>query len=242
MILFPAIDIKDGSCVRLHQGDFGTVEKVAEDALVTAQNFEAEGASHIHMVDLDGAKSGKLINAPIYLDIAKNTSLKVEVGGGIRDRAAVEYYLQSGVYRVILGSAAVNNPKLVEESVKAYGSERIAVGIDAMHEMVATEGWLVSSSVHYIELAKRMEQMGVQTIIYTDISKDGTLSGPNLVQLEAISCAVNCDIVASGGIRDIEDVKRLAELDLYGAICGKSLYQGTLSLREAIAVGKGGKI
>ncbi len=238
MIIFPAIDIKDGNCVRLHKGDFGTVEKVAENPLVTARSFEAAGAEYIHTVDLDGAKEGKLCNAPIYLDIAKNTGLKVEVGGGIRDRAAIEYYLQNGVYRVILGSAAVKNPALVKEAIDAYGSEHIVVGIDAKNEMVATEGWLDTSKVHYIELSKQMEQMGVTTIIYTDISKDGTLSGPNFEQLDASNRAVSCDIVASGGIHVIEDIKRLCELDIYGAICGKSIYKGTLSLEEAVGYSK----
>lgn len=242
MIIFPAIDIMDGSCVRLHKGDFGTVEKVAENALETAKGFAADGAEYIHTVDLDGAKHGRLCNAPIYLDIAKNTPLKVEVGGGIRDRAAIEYYLQNGVYRVILGSAAVKNPALVKESVEAYGAQHIVVGIDAKNGMVATEGWLDTSGVHYIELAKRMEQMGIKTIIYTDIAKDGTLSGPNFEQLDALNQAVSCDIVASGGIHVLDDIKRLYDLGLYGAICGKSLYQGTLSLKEAILCAKGGAV
>ncbi len=235
MIIFPAIDIKDGNCVRLHKGDFDTVEKVAENPLVTAKSFEEAGANYIHTVDLDGAKYGKLCNAPIYLEIAEKTGLKVEVGGGIRDRAAIEYYLDHGVWRIILGSAAVKNPTLVKESVAAYGADRIVVGIDAKNEMVATEGWLDTSALHYIELAKQMEQMGVKTIIYTDISKDGTLSGPNLAQLDALNRAVSCDIVASGGIHVIEDIKALCDLDLYGAICGKSIYKGTLSLKDAVA-------
>ncbi len=235
MIIFPAIDIMDGKCVRLHKGDFGTVEQVAQNPLDTAKGFEADGAVYLHTVDLDGAKYGKLCNAPIYLDIARHTGLKVEVGGGIRDRAAIEYYLQNGVYRVILGSAAVKNPQLVKESITAYGREHIVVGIDAKNEMVATEGWLDTSSVHYIELSRQMEQLGVQTIIYTDISKDGTLSGPNFEQLDALNRAVSCDIVASGGIHLLNDIKQLCDLNLYGAICGKSLYKGTLNLKEAVA-------
>ncbi|MBQ8010981.1 MAG: 1-(5-phosphoribosyl)-5-((5-phosphoribosylamino)methylideneamino)imidazole-4-carboxamide isomerase, partial [Oscillospiraceae bacterium] len=171
MIILPAIDIKDGNCVRLVRGDYGTAHKVAEDYMQTAKSFIEAGAEWIHMVDLDGAKDAKPVNTDIFLDVAKNTSLKVEVGGGIRTMETMEYYLANGVSRVILGSVALKNPALVEEAVKAYG-ERVAVGIDAMNGFVAVEGWLDSSTVDYISLAKEMEKMGVKTIIFTDISKD----------------------------------------------------------------------
>lgn len=234
MIILPAIDIKDGRCVRLFKGDFGTVEQVAEDPVQTAGEFEAAGAKWLHMVDLDGAKDAARVNREIFLSVAAGTGLKVEVGGGIRDMAAVEDYLSHGIERVILGSAAVKNPAFVKEAVKAYGSH-IVVGIDAKDERVACEGWLDVGEVHYLDLARAMEQIGVQTIVYTDISKDGTLSGPNLSQLCAINRAVSCDIVASGGIRELADIRALRENGLYGAICGKSLYKGTLSLRGALA-------
>lgn len=233
MIILPAIDIKDGSCVRLYKGEFSTVHKVAENPLETARKFEADGAEWLHMVDLDGAKDAKPQNTEIFCEIARETSLKVEVGGGIRSLETVEAYLSRGISRVILGSAAVRNPELVKMAVKEYGNQ-IAVGIDAKNGMAAVEGWLDTSAAHYLDLAKAMEQAGVSTIIYTDISKDGTLTGPNLQELDAINRAVSCNIVASGGISNLDDIIALRKLGLYGAICGKSLYQGTLDLKEAI--------
>ncbi|MEG1869226.1 MAG: 1-(5-phosphoribosyl)-5-[(5-phosphoribosylamino)methylideneamino]imidazole-4-carboxamide isomerase [Oscillospiraceae bacterium] len=239
MIILPAIDIKDGNCVRLYKGDFATVEKVAESYLETALSFYEAGAQWIHMVDLDGAKTAVPQNSKIFNHVAALGKLKVELGGGIRDMKTVEYYLQKGIARVILGSAAVSNPEFVKQAVKEYG-EKIAVGIDAKNEFVAAEGWLDTSTVHYIELAKSMEQAGVSCIIYTDISKDGTLSGPNLEHLERLSNAVSCNIIASGGISDIEDIKNLKSMNLYGAICGKSIYKGTLDLKQAINLSQEG--
>lgn len=234
MIILPAIDIKDGQCVRLTKGDFATVEKVAEDPLKTALAFQEAGAEWIHMVDLDGAKEGSLKNSPVFLEAARKTGLKVELGGGIRNMESIDYYMDQGISRVIIGSAAISNPELVKAAVEKYG-ERIAVGIDARNGMVSGDGWLTDSDVTYLDLAKRMEDAGVRCIIFTDISKDGTLSGPNLEQLGRISDAVGCDIVASGGIHTIKDIVALKEMGLYGAICGKSIYKGTLSLEEAIA-------
>lgn len=234
MIILPAIDIKGGQCVRLTQGKFDTVEKVAEDALQTAQSFQAQGAEWIHMVDLDGAKDGKRVNRSIFLDVVKHTGLKVEVGGGIRTMESIEDYLNCGIRRVILGSIAISEPALVKEAVANYG-DRIAVGIDARNEMVSGQGWLDDSKIHYLELAKKMESYGVSCIIYTDISKDGTLTGPNLDQLKKINDTVNCQIIASGGISNLSDILALKALQMYGAICGKSIYQRTLSLAEAIA-------
>lgn len=233
MIIFPAIDIQGGRCVRLVKGDFATAHQVAEDPLTTAKAFRAAGAEWIHMVDLDGAKEGRRVNTAIFEQVAAESGLKVEVGGGIRNMETLEDYFAHGVSRCILGSAALKNPALVREAVAAYGS-RIAVGIDAHEGLVATEGWLDVSNVSYIELAKRMEQMGVRTLIFTDIARDGTLSGPNLEQLAALDEAVSCDVVASGGIKSLSDIVALRERRLYGAICGKSLYSGTLALEEAI--------
>lgn len=179
MIILPAIDIKDGNCVRLFKGDFSTVEKVAENPVETALSFQKAGAKWLHMVDLDGAKNADMSNKEIFIEVAKNTDLKIEVGGGIRDFKAAEFYLENGIERVILGSAAVKNKSLVKELVSAYG-DRIIVGIDAMNKMVKTEGWLDKSEVDFITLAKEMEQIGVKHIVYTDISKDGTLKGQTL--------------------------------------------------------------
>ena len=169
MIIFPAIDIKDGNCVRLYKGEFSTVHKVAENPLETARKFETDGAQWLHMVDLDGAKDAKPKNTEIFCEIAKETSLKVEVGGGIRTLETVESYLSRGISRVILGSVAVRNPELVKTAVKEYG-DKIAVGIDAKNGMAAVEGWLDTSVAYYLDLAKALEQAGVSTIIYTDIS------------------------------------------------------------------------
>ncbi|MBC8569665.1 1-(5-phosphoribosyl)-5-[(5-phosphoribosylamino)methylideneamino]imidazole-4-carboxamide isomerase [Zongyangia hominis] len=233
MIILPAIDIKDGQCVRLVQGDFTTAHKVAEDPVSTAEGFAAQGSQWIHMVDLDGAKSAKPMNTDIFTAVKEKSGLRMELGGGIRDMKTIAYYLEHGIDRVILGSIALKNPALIKEAVEAYGN-RIAVGIDAKKGMVATEGWLDTSDVSYLDLAKTMEQSGVKCIIFTDISRDGTLTGPNLEQLDALNRAVDCDIIASGGIKELSDIRALMELGLYGAICGKSLYQGTLDLKEAI--------
>lgn len=240
MIILPAIDIKDGNCVRLFKGDFSTAEKVAADYMETAKGFEKAGASWIHMVDLDGAKEGRPVNTQIYKDVANKTSLKVEVGGGIRNIDTIRQYLSMGISRVIIGSAALKNPELVKEAVLNFGSEKIAVGIDSKNGMVAAEGWLESSDVHYIQLAKEMIKIGVRYFIVTDISKDGTLSGVNALQLKELSEAVvnACNIIASGGVHTIEDIIACKKLGLYGTICGKSIYKGTLDLREAVRIGE----
>jgi phosphoribosylformimino-5-aminoimidazole carboxamide ribotide isomerase len=233
MIILPAIDIYKGQCVRLIQGAFDTTEKVAENYLDTARKFEKSGAKWIHMVDLDGALEGKRINSEIFIDVAKKTGLKVELGGGIRTMADISYYLDKGISRVILGSIAINNPSIVDEAVKEYG-DKIAVGIDAKDGFVKTSGWVSESKSRYIETAKQMEAMGVQVIIYTDISRDGTLSGPNIEQLAKLKDSVSSDIIASGGIGNIGHIKSLKELDLYGTICGKAIYSGSLNLVDAI--------
>lgn len=237
MIILPAIDIKDGNCVRLFKGDYGTVQKVADSYMDTARSFEKAGAEWIHMVDLDGAKDATQQNREIFLDVAKNTGLKVEVGGGIRSLDTVEMYLSAGISRVIIGSAAVKNPQLVKDAVKEYG-ERIAVGIDAKSGYVATEGWLETSDVYFTVLAKAMSDIGVKYIIFTDISKDGTLSGVNAEQLKEINEACSANIIASGGVHTIEDIRICKQLGLYGTICGKSIYSGSLDLAEAVRLSK----
>lgn len=233
MIILPAIDIKDGECIRLFQGDFSTAEKVAENWLDTALMFRKDGSEWIHMVDLDGAVSGKLQNSKIFIEVANKTGLKVELGGGIRSMETISYYLENGIKRVILGSAAISNKALVKDAVREYG-DRIAVGIDAKDGLVKSTGWLIESKINYIQMAKQMEGLGVKTIIFTDISRDGTLQGPNLEQLRSISESVSSNVIASGGIRNIEDLKDLMKMNLYGAICGKSIYKNTLCLKEAL--------
>ncbi|MCM1334660.1 MAG: 1-(5-phosphoribosyl)-5-[(5-phosphoribosylamino)methylideneamino]imidazole-4-carboxamide isomerase [Bacteroides sp.] len=242
MIILPAIDIKDGNCVRLYKGDYATAEKVADNYLDTAFSFKKAGAEWIHMVDLDGAKAGKPVNTRIYTEVAEKTSLKVELGGGIRSLETIEAYLKMGISRVILGSAALKDPRLVADSVEKFGSERIAVGIDARDGRVAAEGWLETSDVNYIDLANRMIGYGVKYFIFTDIARDGTLSGVNLEQLRALADGTGgrCHIIASGGVRDLGDVAACKKMGLYGAICGKALYSGALDLREAIETGREG--
>lgn len=235
MIIFPAIDIINSKPVRLYKGDFATVEQVADDALETAQSFVDAGAKWIHMVDLDGSLKKERVNHETFVAVANETALKVEIGGGIRTMNDIDYYASHGISRVILGSVALKNPKLVEEAVKEFGS-LIAVGIDAKNGFVATEGWTEGSDTFYIDLARQMEQIGVETIIYTDISKDGTLSGPNIEQLSRLNEAVSCNITASGGVTNIDDIIDLKNKSLYGAICGKSIYKGTLDLKQAIEV------
>lgn len=236
MIILPAIDIKDGNCVRLQRGDYNTVEKVAESPYKTAESFKTAGATWMHMVDLDGAKDGTTQNKDLILDVAKSSGLKVEVGGGIRDMKTVEMYLSGGIQRVILGSAAVKNPDFVKEAVKAYGN-KIAVGIDAMDGMVCAEGWTDQSQINYIDLAKRMEDIGINYIIFTDIRQDGMLSGPNLSQLDELKNSVSCNIIASGGVASLKDILNIVALNVYGAITGKAIYTGNLNLADAVEVG-----
>ncbi|MEE1061874.1 MAG: 1-(5-phosphoribosyl)-5-[(5-phosphoribosylamino)methylideneamino]imidazole-4-carboxamide isomerase [Ruminococcus sp.] len=235
MIILPAIDIKDGNCVRLFKGDYATVHKVCESPYIAAQGFKDAGAKWLHMVDLDGAKDAKLTNADLIIDVAKQSGMNVEVGGGIRDMKAVEYYLSRGIDKVILGSAAVKNPDFVIEAVKEFG-DKIVVGIDAKNGMVCAEGWIDESEINYIELAKRMEQIGVSQIVFTDIDQDGTLAGPNLKQLDNLAHEVSCNIVASGGVSVLKDIINLAQLNVYGAICGKAIYTGNLDLKQAIEI------
>ena len=235
MLIFPAIDIIDGKPVRLYKGDFATAQQVADDIITTAHSFVDAGATWIHMVDLDGSLKKERVNHRAIVDVANQTSLKVEIGGGIRKMEDIDFYANNGISRVILGSVALKNPALVKEAVKEFGS-LIAVGIDAKNGFVATEGWTEGSDTHFIDLAKQMESMGVDTIIYTDISKDGTLSGPNVEHLVELNNAVSCNITASGGVTNINDIITLRDNGLYGAICGKSIYQGTLDLVKAIEV------
>lgn len=233
MIIFPAIDIIGGKPVRLYKGDFNTAKQVAADALETAESFVKAGCEWIHMVDLDGSLKKEPVNAETFISVAKQTALKVELGGGIRTMKDIDFYVNNGISRIILGSVALKNPQLVKDAVKEFG-DIIAVGIDAKNGYAATEGWVESSDVYFTDLAKQMEAVGVKTIIFTDISKDGTLSGPNLDQLNEINDAVSCDITASGGVTNMNDIINLRDNGLYGAICGKSLYEGTLNLVDAV--------
>ncbi len=235
MIILPAIDIIDQAPVRLYQGDYNQKEVVGSSVLEIARMFEACQASYIHMVDLDGAKAGHKKNAELICQVARSVQVPVEVGGGIRTMEDIEYYLSRGVQRVILGTAAIHDRNLLKEAVERY-KEKIAVGLDCKDGYVCGSGWLETSELYYVDFARELEKMGVQTIIFTDISKDGTLQGPNLSMLKTLKEAVSMQITASGGIRDLEHIRALKQLGLYGAITGKAIYADTLDLKEAIAL------
>ncbi len=236
MIIEPAIDLKDGKVVRLLKGDFDTVHTVAADPVETALEFAAAGAKYIHVVDLDGAKSGQRINSELVHDVAQRSGLRVELGGGIRTMTDLEAVFDMGVYRAVIGSAAVTDPKFVRQAVETYG-ERIAVGVDAKDGMVKTAGWIDNSGIDYVNFSMSMEALGVQTLIFTDIDTDGALSGPSYARLEQLQQAVSCRIIASGGVSCNEDIERLAAMGLYGAIIGKAYYAGTIDLARCIKAG-----
>lgn len=233
MIILPAIDMIAGRPVRLYQGDYAKSEIVASSVKETAEAFAKAGADYIHMVDLDGAKSGTRENAKLIAQTAKSVSSPVEVGGGIRTMEDIRWYLENGVSRVILGTAAVANEALLKQALAEYG-EKIAVGMDCRKGYVCTDGWLEESGYYYLDFAKHLEELGVRNIIFTDISRDGTLSGPNLDMLAKLASAVSCDITASGGVKNIGDIEALKKLNLYGAIIGKAIYTKDIDLNEAI--------
>lgn len=237
MRIYPAIDIIDGKCVRLTKGDYSKKTTYAENPIEVAKKWEDCGGEFIHVVDLDGAKSGDMPNFSLISEIAKSLSIPIEVGGGVRDIKCVEKYLNAGINRVILGTSALREPEFVKEAVKNFG-ERIVVGIDAKDGLVAVSGWEDVSQVLAIDFAKEMEDIGVKTIIYTDIATDGMLMGPNLQAMKEMTNAVSCDIVASGGVSSITDVENLTKIGVEGAIIGKALYTENIDLKEAILKGR----
>lgn len=238
MRILPSIDLKDGSVVRLYKGDFATTHKVADSAVETARRFLDAGAELVHMVDLDGARTGDGANRRIVREVVRETGAAVELGGGIRRMRDIEDALELGVARVVIGSAAVEQPELVREAVRLYGG-RIAVGIDAQGGTVRTRGWLRDSGLSYLDFARQMTDCGVQAIIFTDIDRDGLQKGPSFAALEALRRAVGCEIVASGGVTTLEDVERLRDMGIDGAIVGKAAYTGALELRRAVALAAG---
>ncbi|MGM9947712.1 1-(5-phosphoribosyl)-5-[(5-phosphoribosylamino)methylideneamino]imidazole-4-carboxamide isomerase [Floccifex sp.] len=233
MILLPAIDIIEQKPVRLYQGDYEKKEVVGSSVLEIAIQFEKEGASYVHCVDLDGAKSGKKENAKLICQVAKTLSIPVEVGGGIRTLEDISFYLEQGISRVILGTVAIENETLLKQALEQYGN-KIAVGMDCKNGYVCGNGWLETSSLYYLDFAKKMEEIGVQTLIFTDISKDGTMQGPNIEMLQKLKENVKVNIIASGGIKDLSHIQQLKDLNLYGAITGKAMYTQSLNLKEAI--------
>lgn len=236
MLIFPAIDLKDGKVVRLHKGRFDTVHQVADDPVETAKAFRAAGARYLHMVDLDGAREGVRKNSAIVQAVAE-VGLRIELGGGIRSMADLDAVFALGVWRAVIGSAAVSDPEFVREAVEKYGPERIAVGIDAKDGLVRTSGWEENAGLDYVTFAKQMESTGINYIIFTDIETDGMLSGPSFARLEALREEVSCSITASGGVSSNEDLRQLRDRGLYAAIVGKAWYAGAVDLAQAVREG-----
>lgn len=241
MIIFPAIDIKNGRCVRLEQGDFNKEKVFSENPAEVAQNFEKLGAEYIHLVDLDGALDGELKNKKVISEIIEAVNIPLELGGGIRNLERIEELIDLGISRVILGTAAVKNPKLVEKAIEKFGSDKIVIGIDAKKDMVAIKGWVEISKIETLDLVKKMEKIGVKTIIYTDIAKDGMLEGVNIEEIVKITENSSINVVASGGVSSIEDIKELKKLNnsqIEGIITGKAIYEKRLDLKKAIEVSR----
>lgn len=234
MIVLPAIDMKDGRCVRLRKGDFDTVHQVAAGALETARRFADAGAKWVHMVDLDGARDGVRKNFPQIFEVITQSGLQVELGGGIKSVPDLITVVEAGAARAVVGSAAVTHPEVLDYAIAQWGADRVAVGIDCLNGKVRTAGWEADSGLDFLDFARQMEERGVRTLIFTDIAADGMLSGPSYGQLTALQEAVSCQIVASGGVTTLDDVKRLRDMGLYGAIIGKAYYAGTLDLAEAV--------
>ncbi len=237
MIILPAIDLLGRKAVRLLKGDYNQVTVYSDSPLEVAEKFKSLGATHIHMVDLDGAKYGTAPNMDIVAEVAEKTGLFIEIGGGIRSMETVKKYIDAGIYRVILGTAAICDEDFLKEAVKAYG-EKIAVGADVKDGKIAVKGWLEQSDVTLDEFFLKMQNLGVKNIICTDISRDGAMRGTNLELYRELSAKYSLDITASGGVSSIEDVKRLREMNLYGAIIGKAYYTGAVDLKEAIEVAR----
>jgi phosphoribosylformimino-5-aminoimidazole carboxamide ribotide isomerase len=237
MNIFPAIDLYDKKAVRLFKGDYNEMTVYSENPIEIALDFEAKGARFIHMVDLEGAKDGTTPNLEIVAQVARETGLFVEIGGGIRSLETLEKYFERGVDRAILGTSAVNDEAFLIEAVKRYG-EKIAVGADVKDGYIAIKGWLEKSNLTLDEFFEKMQKIGVKTIICTDISKDGAMRGTNLEMYKTLSEKYALDIVASGGVSTIKDVIELRKMNLYGAIIGKAYYTGAIDLSEAIEVAK----
>ena len=233
MIIFPAIDIKDNKCVRLLQGDFDKVNVYGNDPSLMAKKWEDKGAKFLHMVSLNGARGEGNVNDESIKKLLSTVNIPIQMGGGIRSKERVKELLDLGVNRVILGSVAIKDKDLLKDLISQY-KEKIVVSVDAKNGKVAAQGWEEVSDVNSLDFCKELEEMGVKTIVYTDISKDGMMIGPNFDIYEKLSKETNLDIIASGGVTSIEDVKKLKAMDLYGVIIGKSLYENKIDLKEVL--------
>lgn len=237
MIIFPAIDLYEKKAVRLFKGDYEKMTVYSDNPLSVAKDFESSGAEFIHMVDLEGAKDGTTPNFKTVSEIANKCKLKVEIGGGIRSEETVKRYLDAGVFRVILGTAAVQNPEFLADMVSKY-KDSIAVGADIKDGMAAVNGWTQTSGLTCGELCKELESIGVKTVICTDISRDGAMKGTNREMYKRLNSAYNIDFIASGGVSSLDDIKALKSSGMYGAIIGKAYYTGAIDIAEAIEVAK----
>ena len=234
MQLYPAIDMKDGRCVRLTQGLFDNVKVYSEDPGETAKTWVSKGADFLHLVDLDGALAGRSVNEPVIRRILEAVEVPVQVGGGIRNRETAERMLDLGVRRVIIGTRAVKEPEFVKGLVETFGPEKVVVGVDARNGMVAVEGWEKVSQMTALDLCLQMRECGVRHVVYTDISRDGMLSGPNVAATRKLTEETGMDIIASGGVSPMEDLQELFDQGITGAIIGKALYEKRLDLEEAV--------
>lgn len=233
LTIYPAVDMRGGKCVRLLRGDYDKETIYGDSPFDMAQKFAADGAKWIHMVDLDGAKDGKRVNDRFVIQAAKELNASVQIGGGIRTEADIVHYLEKGIDRVIIGSIAVSNPEFAIEMIRKYGAQ-IAVGIDAKDGFVATHGWIDTSKIKALELGKRFADAGAETFIFTDIATDGTLSGPNIAAVCAMAEATGKNVIASGGVSSLADLKAIAVAGISGAIVGKALYENRFTLKEAL--------
>ncbi len=232
MIIFPAIDLKDGKAVRLSKGDFNRIDIFSDKPWRVAKEFEEKGAEWIHLVDLDGAKDGVNKNLDVIKKIRETVNVKLQLGGGIRTLETAEMLLNLGINRIILGTAAIENPELLKKLVSKYG-EKIAVSVDEKNGKAATNGWVEESSIDAFDLCRSLIESGVKTIIYTDISKDGMMAGPNFTAYEKIN-KLGIDVIASGGVSSLKDIDTLKKADIYGAIIGKAIYLGNIKLEEVL--------
>ena len=237
MLIFPAIDLYEGKAVRLYKGDYAQMTVYSDHPEEIALDFAAKGATHAHLVDLEGAKSGTTPNLDTVLKLKEAAGLFCEIGGGIRSMETVRTYLSAGLDRVILGTAAVEDPVFLRTAMDAYG-EQIAVGVDVRDGYVAVKGWTEKSALHFMDFCKEMEQIGVKTLICTDISRDGAMRGTNRGMYKQLSESLGLQITASGGVSTMEDIESLRDMNLYGAIIGKAYYTGDIDLKKAIEVCK----
>ena len=235
--IFPAIDLHNGQAVRLRQGDYNQVEVFFKNPVEVLDFFNKNNSKNLHIVDLDGAKDGNTKNYEVIKELVEKSDFFVQVGGGIRDEERIKKYIELGVNRVILGTVAIENEEFLKEMVKKYG-DKIAVSVDAKDEKVAVKGWTETVELNSIEFCKKLSDIGVKTIIYTDISKDGMLNGTNLEIYRKLSKVVNSDIIASGGITFLDEIKELNKNHIYGAIVGKAIYSGNLDLKEVLEISK----